>query len=174
MFPSLFSYVIGMLINVEPAISKEGQLLVIRSGWRAYLFTLGAVSRKVTIDPVLRVVHLSGRRFWLFTWARRIEYDWIQQISYGYWSMGGQIPLSEGTQKELFTVSLDLKNNTQVLICRFFGGGDFYNNTIMPDWWYYGDQWVSEAARGSQEEHSSALVNLLQNLIGVPVVNQMP
>ena len=151
----------------------QGRLLVIKTAWRGHCLSLGAASRKVTVDPVLKIVRLRGRRFWFFPWARRIEYDWIQQISYGYTSFGGW-GWGEGTVDDLFTISLYLKNNTEVLVCRFYGSGDFYNNTIMPDWWFYGDQMIAEAGRGTQDQNSSSLVNLLQNLIGVPVANPRP
>jgi hypothetical protein len=164
------SFLIRKLINVEPIVAKEGQLLIIKTGWRGHLLSLGAASRKVTVDPVSKIVRLKGRRFWFFGWSRRIEYDWIQQISYGYTGFGGW-GWGEGTTDDLFSISLDLKNNTHVVLCRFFGSGDFYNNTIMPDWWYYGDQLLADVSRGTQEQNSSALVNLLENMIGVPVVN---
>ena len=169
------SFLFRKLINVEPTVSKEGQLLIIKSGWRAHLLSLGAASRKISVDPVSKIVRLRGRRFWFFGWSRRIEYDWIQQIEYGYWSTGGSnLYWGEGTEDEMFTISLRLKDNSDVTLCRFFGSGDFYNNTIMPDWWYYGDQMLAEVSRGTQQQSSYALVNLLENLIGVPVVNPRP
>ena len=164
------SFLFRKLFNIEPTVTKEGQLLIIKSGWRAHLLSLGAASRKVTVDPVSRVVRIKGRRFWFFGWSRRIEYDWIDRISYGYTGIGGWA-WGEGTTDDLFTISLELKDNTDVLLCRFYGSGDFYNKTIMPDWWYFGDQMLADVSRGTQEENSSSLIRLLENLIGVPVVN---
>jgi len=184
------TYLYRKLINIEPVVSKQGNLLMISSGWRAHLLTLGCASRQIIVDPSQKVVRIKGRRFWFGRWSRRIEFDWIQEIVYGYWHSGwgstsddgfwggsGAMSLfgyGEYTEDEMFTVALQLKNNTKVTLCRFFGSGDFVNNTVWPDWCYWGDQFLADATHGTQETSSHALVDVLSNLIQVPVVNPQP
>ena len=181
----IVTYILRKIINIEPKVGKQGQTLVISSSWRAHLLSLGAASRKITVDPAKKVLRIKGRRFWFFGWSRRIEFDWIQEIIYGYWSTGGAGGdglwsgssgggfgwYGEYTEDEMFTVALQLKNNTKVLLCRFVGSGDFVNNTIWPDWCYWGDQLLANATRGSQETNSQALADVLSHLIGVPITN---
>ena len=74
----------------------------------------------------------------------------------------------------MYTVGLNLKNGEEVILCRFFGSGQFYNNTFMPDWWYLSQQLDAQVAQGTQNESSHALVDALTGLIGVPVNNMRP
>lgn len=162
------SYLMGRLMNFAPVVSKQGDTLVIASGWRSHLFSLGAASRRITVEPQRKVLHINGRRFWFARWSRRIEFEWIQDIAYGYWSTG-QGWYGEGAEDEMYTVGLNLKNGEEVILCRFFGSGDYYNNTIMPDWCYWGDQYSADLAHGTQNESSHALLDVLSRLLGVPV-----
>ena len=180
----LSAYLFRKLTNIVPTVSKRGDVLVISYGWRSHLLSLGSVSRRIEVDPNLKVLHIIGRRFWVFGWSKRIEFDWVEVILYGYWNSGwalgtgasgwGVVGFGEYTEEEMFTIALQLKNNTKVVLCRFFGSGEWVNNSFLPDWCYWGDQMLADATYGSQQSSSSTLVNVLSNLIGVPVVNPTP
>ncbi len=43
----------------------------------------------------------------------------------------------------MFSVRLRLTNGEEVLLCRFFGPGDWQNDTIWPDWMYWEEELVA-------------------------------
>jgi hypothetical protein len=165
-------WLFGKLLNIGPVISKRGQVLVISPGWQARVFTLGAASRMVTVDPQAKLVRVKGRRFWFFGSSRRIPFDWIEEIHYGYLNTSGSWTIDSGD--ELFTVALKLKDGKEVVICRFYGQGDFVNNSMLPDWMFWEESITSQIGQGDQQPRSMALADTLSELIGVPVESMRP
>ena len=164
------SLLFGRLWNVQPKVQKVANKLVARSDWKAQLWNLGSSSRSLEVDPVQKVVRLAVRRFWFVVSRRRIEFDWIQQVGYRYAEMSPSWGAHQ--QADLYTVDLLLKNGEYVVLFRFFGEGDFVNNSIWPDWMYWEQSLIADYTRGDQEKQSVLFVDLLSRMIGVPVVQE--
>jgi hypothetical protein len=170
------NFVFSRLFRFSPRIAKDGNLLIATSGWRAKLFSLGFGSRKVTIDPQSRAIRIALRRFWLFYHYRRIPFDEVSEVLYGYSDLNPDsvMPLSVYQQNDLFTVGLLLKNGERVTLFRFYGEGDFVNNGIWPDWCYWGDQLEAQITKGNQEDESLTYADIVSHLVGVPIGNPEP
>lgn len=164
--------VFGRLLNVRPKVSKEGDVLVARSGWKSHLFSLGFGGRTVRVEPKQRAIKVRTRRFWGFTTSKRIDFDWVEAVLYGYHD--ASVGLYAYQANDLFTVGLQLKNGEEITLFRFFGEGDFLNNSIWPDWMYWSDILVAQYSRGTQESESLLFADLLSRMIGVPVENPRP
>jgi len=167
MFDFLFDLIFARLFTFRPTVRKEGQLLVVRSGWTAHLFSLGFGSRKLTVDPRQKVVRISKRSFWFFVRSRRLEFDWIDEILYGYSDMG--FGLWTHRSLDLFTVDLHLRTGEEVHVFRFYGQGGFVNDGPMPDWCYWDQNLMTPLVAGNQESTSRAFVEVLSGMIGVPI-----
>jgi hypothetical protein len=167
-----FSLIFSRLVNVRPVVRKQGNLLLASSDWKSQLWSLGFAGRKLVVDPQQKVARLILRRFWFWRTSRRIEFDWVQEVLYGY----AEVSPGWGAYQEndLFTVALKLKNGDQVNLFRFFGEGDFVNNTVFPDWMYWEEFLVSNYTRGDQERESLLFADLVSRMIGVPVSNPKP
>jgi hypothetical protein len=163
------SLIFSRLVNVLPKVSKSGDLLVATSDWKSQIWCLGFGGRKVIVDPTQKIVRLLIRRFWFFRTSRRIEFDWIQEVLYGYYSTGTGWGAYQ--ESDLFNVGLQLKNGESLTLFRFFGEGDFVNNSIWPDWMYWEDRLVANYTRGDQERQSLLYADLVARMIGVPVGN---
>ena len=81
-FPS--NWIWNKVFTFRPKVSKSGNTLVATSDWRSQAFSLGFAGRTVIVDPQLRIVRIVYRRFWFAKTSRRIEFDWIQEVLYGY------------------------------------------------------------------------------------------
>jgi hypothetical protein len=98
-----------------------------------------------------------------------MQFDWIAEVEYAY----NQLNPEWGAYQEddLFTVSLKLKNGENVPLFRFYGPGDFQNNSVWPDWCYWEDRVEANLTRGSQETDSLAYAEVVAHLIGVRLGN---
>jgi len=164
-----FSLVFSRLVNVLPRVSKSGNTLVATSDWKSQIWCLGFGGRKVVVDPGQKLLRLFIRRFWFWRTSRRIEFDWVQEVLYGYFST--ESGWGAGQVSDLFTVGLQLKNGDSLTVFRFFGEGDFVNNSIWPDWMYWEGYLLADYTRGDQERQSLLFADLLARMIGVPVGN---
>lgn len=153
-----------------PSVRKEGNRLIAKTGWKTLLWNLGSASKRLEVDPVAKTVRLQIRRFWLYRTSRRLEFDWIQEIAYRYAAMG--LGIWAYREADLYTIELQLKNGEHVMLFRFFGEGDFINNSIWPDWMYWNDFLVAKFTKGDQENQSMMFADLLGQLIGVPISNE--
>ena len=181
LFGGVFGWILDLLLWVgiarlfyfRPSITKQGGALLAVSGWRTHLFTLGAVSRRILVDPSIQAVRIHGRRFWLFPYSRRIPFDRVVAVRYGYKDMspGAMMPWGAYREKDLFTVGLRLHNGEELTLFRFFGEGEFVNNTFFPDWMYWEDHVMTQWVRGEQESESRAYAGLLTALLNVPMEN---
>ncbi|AIE85439.1 hypothetical protein [Fimbriimonas ginsengisoli] len=169
-----FEWLWSRIFAFRPKLSKEGQLLVATTGWRAHLFSLGFGSRKVVVDPHLRVVRLQIRKWWFYRTSKRIEFDWVEEILYGYNDMSAGASWSAHQAQDLFTVGLLLKNREEVTLFRYYGEGEFVNDGVWPDWFYWEDNLVSPYLRNTQEGESLMYCDLLSRMIGVPIGNPPP
>lgn len=151
----------------RPKVRKTGGKLVATSDWRAHLWSLGFGSRKVVVDPAQKIVRIFYRRFWLARTSRRIQFDWVEEVEYGYNQLNPGFWAYQ--ENDLFTVALKLKNGEIVVLFRFYGEGDFVNNSVFPDWFYWEDYLEAAITRGSQEGDSLGYADVVAALIGVPI-----
>lgn len=165
----LWTFVGARLLNSSPTMSRNGDLLVVKSNWRQQLWTLGFGDRRIEIDRSKKIVHIFDRRFWLIPSSRRIQFDWVSQVTWGY------TPLSTGFwaryEYDLFSVGLNLKDGQRVHLFRFFGMGDFVNDSIWPDFFYWSDFLTADLNRGPQTSASRSLAEILSGMIGVGIVD---
>jgi len=157
------------LINVRPRVAKKGSLLVASSDWKSQLWSLGFGGRRLVVDPAQKTLRMVVRKFWFFRSSRRIEFDWVQEILYGYSDMSAGWGAYQ--ENDLFTVGLLLKNGERLTLFRFFGEGDFVNNSIWPDWMFWEDYLLANYTRGDQERESLLFADLVSRLVGVQIGN---
>ncbi|HWA83564.1 MAG TPA: hypothetical protein VG820_09035 [Fimbriimonadaceae bacterium] len=167
-----FSAVFSRLVAVRPRVSKAGNKLVAVSDWRSQLWSIGFGGRRLVVDPALKTVRVVFRRFWFVRTSRRIEFDWVSEVIYGY----NEVSPGWGAYREddLYTVGLKLKNGDELTLFRFFGEGDFVNNTVWPDWMFWDDFLIANYTRGPQERESLLFADLVSRMIGVPISNPAP
>jgi hypothetical protein len=159
--------------KVQPKISKEGDILVATTGWTLRMMTLFAASRRMLVDPKQKAVRICDRCFWFFDRWHRIPFDMVESIIYSYSDVSpGQLSWSGAYREmDLFDVKLRLRDGEERRLFRFFGQGEFVNNSIFPDWWYWNDTVMTPLIQGDQENQSRAFVNVLSGLIGAPVTS---
>ncbi|HVT11298.1 MAG TPA: hypothetical protein VHE55_03450 [Fimbriimonadaceae bacterium] len=167
-----FAAVFSRLVAVRPRVSKVRNTLVAVSDGRSQLWSLGFGGRRLVVDPALKTVRVVYRRFWFFRTSRRIEFDWIAEVIYGYrdWSTGW----GAYREQDLFTVGLKLKNGEELILFRFFGEGDFVNNSVFPDWMFWDDFVIANYTRGPQERESLLFADLVSRMVGAPISNPDP
>ena len=81
---SIASRLITKAFAPRPVVRCEGSLLIIESGWRTSMLTLGGRSRRVSVDRKNEIIRIQDRRFWAFTNRQVISFDRIQEIIYNY------------------------------------------------------------------------------------------
>lgn len=167
------SMALSRLFWIRPRIRKQGLLLEACSDWRSQVLSLGFGSRRVMIIYQQSVIRIFTRRFWLIFRVRRIPFDRISAILYGYADMspGALMPWGAYQQNDLFWVGLRLHNGEELTLFRFFGEGDLVNQGPFPDWLYWEDKIMVELTRGPQESESRMFAELLSKLIGAPIEN---
>jgi hypothetical protein len=171
----LISIVLGRLLNVRPRMRKVGGALVADTAPHIAILTLGLKLRRVMIDPQQKAVRIFARYAWLIPRVRHIPFDVVQCVLYDYMELNNQFNPLAGwgayQEQDMFTVRLRLKDGEEPVLCRFYGQGDFLNNSIMPDWMYWGDEIKADLTHGSQESESRSYATTVAALIGVDVQN---
>lgn len=172
----VINILLGRLLNVRPRIRKIQGALVADTAPHIAVLTLGLKLRRVMIDPKQKAIRMFARYGWFVPRIRHIPFDAITCVLYTYNELNNQLnPLSGWQayqQQDMFVVRVRLKNGEEPILCRFYGQGDFVNNSILPDWLYWEDQMASNLTRGSQEDESRAYATTVANLIGVDVRNR--
>lgn len=157
------------LFSVCPRVKKIDAKLVASTAWRLRILTLGSMYRKVTVDRDAEEVIIESRYLWLFPRRRRIRFQAIEAISYGYrdWSPGAYLAWAHDSA-DLFSVSLKLFSGDERHLFYFYGDGTFSNDGPLPDWLYWEDYLFDMS--GTQERESKVFVELLGKMIKVPIV----
>ncbi len=167
---SIVSRLLTLALAPRPVIRREGAFLIIRSGWRTALFTLGGRYRKVTVDPARQIVQIKDRYFWLIIKTKVITFDRVRETIYAYTDMLSSDWFSHDAQ-DLFKVGLWLKDGNQVILFRFYGQGEFVNNSIWPDWMMWEDVLAGQVVQHGMDSDSLAVAELVATMIGVPLGN---
>ncbi len=168
----LWTFVFGRLFWIRPSVRRKGAVLVATSNWRTHVFTLGAYSRTVLVDTAQRAVRARTRRFWLFVRWRRFPFDAVRAVLYGYVDLSPDSvfsSISAFQRDDVFTVALRLADGSEHALFRFYGPGEFVNESFLPDWMYWTDQLEAWYSHGPQETESLAYADLVSRLIGVPL-----
>ncbi len=162
------------IFNMRPRVRKLNGCLVADTGVRCAVLTLGLKLRRVLVDPTQRAVRIRARYFWVVPIVRRIPFDAVKEVIYDYHDVSpfGSISLSGYQETDMFAVRLRLVNGEEVLLCRFFGSGNFVNDTVWPDWFYWTEVQFSRISAGSQEDESRMYAIAVAGLIGVEIENQ--
>lgn len=157
------------LLSICPRIRKSPGKIVASTAWRWRILSLGLSSRSVTVDREQREIVLRRRLFWVYRRRRRIPFDSIQAISYGYrdMSLGAYLAWAYDST-DLFSVGLLLHGGRPVHLFHFLGDGTFRNDGPLPDWMYWDDFLFDWS--GEQEREAKAFVNILSKCTGVPVI----
>ena len=170
---SMLSRLVTKAFAPRPTIKKEGVFLVIQSGWRTALLTLCGRHRRVAVDPQSKIIHVRDRRFWFFIDRKVYAFDRIQEIIYSYSDLFNSDWFSHDSE-DLFRVGFWLRDGKEIILFRFFGQGEFVNNSIWPDWMMWGDILPGQIVTRDMDSASERLANLLGQMVGVPVGNGIP
>jgi hypothetical protein len=154
-------------LSVCPRIRKDRGRLIASTSWRVSLMTLGAVHRRVIVDPQKEAVFIRDRYAWVVPRRRRIPFGSIAAVTYGYQDLAGWPGALGHKSSDWFSVGLWLHNRNAVRLFSFSGEGTFTNDGPFPDWCYW-DQWVLDFS-GTQESESRVFAEVLGKMIGVPI-----
>lgn len=175
LFELLYNFTIrvvfGRLLQMRPKIRRVGDALVASTATKWAILMLGTKLRTVTVDPRQRAIRIVARYFWLLKGVRRVPFDAVRRVVYDYRDINPlqHLPLAVYQELDLFTVSVDLRDGERVVLCRFFGLGDFVNEHILPDWVFWDEQLAAALSQGDQEDESRAYASSVAAIIGVPL-----
>jgi hypothetical protein len=157
------------LLSVCPRVNKSKGKLVATTARRLRILTLGWLYREVVVDPKRRELTLYRRYLWVFPRRRRVRFERIEGVTYGYqdWAVGALLSWAHDSV-DLFSVGLRLHGGDELRLFYFYGDGTFSNHGPWPDWLYWDDYLFDMS--GTQEKESRAFVELLGKMIGVSVV----
>ena len=169
LFGILFDVIFSRVVATRPVMSRQGNGLIAKSDWRSQVISLGFGGRRVIVDPSQKFIRIAVRSFWFLRKYRTIGFDEVREICYGYndWSIGWWTY----QEMDLFTVSLLLNSGETVVLFRFFGEGDFVNNSWWPDFAYAGDYAMAALTRVDQSDNSHRFADILSSMIAVPIGN---
>ena len=156
------------LFAICPRIREEYGRVVATTAWRVRLLLLGAVFRKVVIDPSYRTISMSSRYLWLIRRRRKIPFSEVAAVIYGYEDLTFAARWRYAHDSfDRFKVGLRLRDDSEVRLFNFIGEGSFASEGPFPDWMYWGEHALD--VTGSQENESHAFVSMLASHIGVKV-----
>jgi hypothetical protein len=157
------------LFSICPRVSKSNDKLVAATAWRLRILTLGSFYRKVIVDPKREELTIERRYFWFLARRRRVRFEAIEAVTYGYqdWAVGASLSWAHDSA-DLYSVGLRLHGGKELHLFYFYGDGTFRNDGPLPDWMYW-DDYLFDLS-GTQEKESRAFVELLCKMIGVSVV----
>lgn len=154
----------------RPVIKREGTLLILRSGWRTAFLTLASRNRRVSVDPVNKIIRMRDRVLWLIVRRQVIEFGQVSEIVYEYSDLFDSSWFSHDSE-DLFKVGLWLKDDRVVTLFRFFGQGEFINNSVWPDWMMWSDVLAGRVLPHDMESQALAVAELLSSMFDVPIGN---
>ena len=158
-------------LTVSPRVLRTGKRLVIRAPIQIDLLLMGGFGQYVLVDAHTKQITIKRRSFW-HTTARRLLFDHVRAVTYGYVDLGepytANFIQSAQDSYDHFTVGLRLTDTSEVVLADFVGEGGFRNETGMPNWAFIHRFFFNLV--GTQENDSRRLVDGLSELIGVPVI----
>lgn len=169
------SWIAARVFTFSPKVYCDKGLLIARTGWKANAFCLGFGGRSVSVDRNREMIRLRKRSWWFAINSRFIPFKAIEEITYGYNDVdpAGDISWSH-QQDDLFMVGLRLHTEEEIDLVRFYGQGDFSNNSDLPDWMYWEDALEAKITRGTQEGQALSYAEMLSHVVGVPIGSRRP
>jgi hypothetical protein len=167
---SIASRLVTKAFAPRPVVKCEHSLLIIESGWRTAMLTLGARKRRVSVDRKNEIIRIQDRRFWGFTDRQTIAFDRIQEIIYNYSDVLESNWVSHDSE-DLYRVGLWLTDGKEIILFRFFGQGEFINNSIFPDWMMLDEIIPGQVVTHRMGDDSLSIADVLSKLVGVPIGN---
>lgn len=156
------------LLSLCPRVRKEAGTLVLSTGFKTSLLTLGLARRRVVVDPAARTVTIESRYGWVVERERVVPFDRVRAVSYGYDDLSPDGPFSLAHDAvDVYRVGLRLWDDEDVPLFRFVGEGSWVNDSDWPDWLYWDEKYGDLA--GTQDRDALAVVELLTAMIGVGV-----
>ena len=161
-------------LAVSPRVWRDGPVLHARTRGRHRLLTAFAYDRHLIVDPTLRQITLTVRRYWVSVSSETHDFDDVAALEYRYARMPTEIGMTlQGGQwtdsVNWYVVTLVLRTaRDPVTLFRFAGEGSEgtgWSGTIL------GDDLVD--LEGTQEVESREFVNTLRRLLKVPVQSRM-
>src|SRR5262249_1494795 len=108
------------------------------------------------------------RYFWLFARERRIPFDPVRGVTYGYEDVSPFASWSWAHHSaDLFRVGLKLDRLDTVHLFSFLGDGTFTNDGPFPSWCYWDDFLFDRS--GTEEQESRAYAEVLSKMLKAPV-----
>jgi hypothetical protein len=150
-----------------PRIFKSKGKLVAKSSLYQRIISLGLLNRKVVVDPARRTVTISRSRFWFFRRRRRIPFDLIRAVTYGYQDWNANSLEWGHKPEDLYEVGLRLQDRSELHLFYFYGEGEFTNQGPLPDWIYWTSFQFDTA--GTQGSESRLFAETLSKILGVPI-----
>ena len=167
---SIVARIVIKVFAPRPVVKCEGSLLIIESSWRTSMLTLGGRSRRVSVDRKNEIIRIQDRRFWVFTNRQVIPFDRIQEIIYNYSDVLESNWVSHDSE-DLFRVGLWLEDDKDVILFRFFGQGEFVNNSLFPDWMMIEESLPGQIVTHNMDSDSLSVADVLSKIVGVPIGN---
>jgi hypothetical protein len=156
------------LFSICPRVGKRGCRIVAKTAWRLRILLIGLAVREVEIDPQAETICLNSRYLWFLRRHHVFPYGDIEAITYGYHDNSLGASWSAHDSSDWFNVGLRLVGGKEIHLFHFIGDGSFTNNSMFPDWMYWGERVLD--VEGSQERESKAFVELLSTMVRVQVV----
>lgn len=150
-------------------IAVRQQRLIISTGWRVRVLTLGLALRQVEIDPERRTIVVESRHGWLFTSRREIRFDEVKAVTYGYGDESTDQYFSFAHDTfDVYRIGLRLKVNAEEIhLFRYVGEGTWVNSSDWPLWMHDVTAYLDFS--GTQDRDSLALVEAICGMLGVRV-----
>jgi hypothetical protein len=168
---SILSRILTTAFAPRPVVKRQGVLLLIRSGWRTAILTLGSKRRNVTIDPTNQIIRIYDRSFWVAEKREVIEFHQVQEIVYAYQDLFPANNWISHDEQDLFIVGLWLHDGRNVTLFRFYGQGQFVNNSIWPDWMMWDEFLKGKMVPHNMDSAALGLAELLSAMLDVPIGN---
>jgi len=156
-------------LTLRPRVRATPDRLTLSTGRVSALASLGLRLRRVEIDATNRRVDLATRTCWLFVRRHRLNFDELSHIDYGIGAFGtewGWTPDGFGRQDQVesFSIALVTREGDAHKVCSFRGEGSVETGFVG---WLGGDSWFDAA--GTQAEDSRKMVEMLANVLGLPI-----
>ncbi|MHB8635747.1 MAG: hypothetical protein ACYC96_04665 [Fimbriimonadaceae bacterium] len=167
----LIEILLQRMLQCRPSISRTGNMLVARSGWKTQLLCLGFAGRKVTVDPDRKILRITQRLLWFVNFGHVYTFERILYVLSGYsdWSLSGISLSGAYRDRGIYTVELRLTTGERVVLFRFFSEGDFVNDGIFPDVFYWSDYLDAAITKGDQGTQAERYARLVAGLLGVAI-----
>jgi hypothetical protein len=148
---------ISRLRSLGPRLSRQDEQLLAVTCWRVWLMTLGLSNRRVIVDPEKKVIRIQGRILWFFARKKRVKFEHIRAIAYGYTDVGSL---------DIYTVGLKLisRDDDYRHLFRLVGECTPVADGFWADSPHWGRHRVGYS--GTQDIEARTFVDLLSALTG--------